>query len=204
MPASGTALPQHQAPHGGGHQFLMCHQFLPTTTQFNGFFFLWEFKQMFIRKYTERPSSYPEGTNLHRWGQRSPWTSQQWGHTRSGHFIGYLQHPHPCYRLQSQRSPECFQPSDKLNLPDSLDLPLVLRDAFTSSWLRRRQTCSDTFVVSQSHFSPCDLLLPVSLSCTMWFLRWQTHFDLLLPSLPPPNDSPSPQFFQILHDCFIK
>lgn len=57
---------------------------------------------------------------------------------------------------------ECSQPSDELNLPDRLDLPLVLRDAFTSSWLWQRQTCSDTLAVAQSH-SPCVICFPLSL-----------------------------------------
>lgn len=51
----------------------------------------------------------------------------------------------------AQRGWECSQPSDELNLPDRLDLPLVPRDAFTSSWPWQRQTCSDTLAVAQSH-----------------------------------------------------
>lgn len=50
----------------------------------------------------------------------------------------------------AQRGWHSSQPSDELNLPDRLDLPLVPRDAFTSSWLWQRQTCSDTLAVAQS------------------------------------------------------
>lgn len=57
---------------------------------------------------------------------------------------------------------ECSQPSDELNLPDRLDLPLVPRDAFTSSWLWQRQTCSDTLAVAQSH-SPRVICFSLSL-----------------------------------------
>lgn len=162
--------PPSQTSDGDGHQSLTRHQFPQLLLGSREDYFL----RLQLSVHWERYRKTLKLSGGHN-RSHSPWTSwlatQWWGCTRSsqaGHFIRYLhhrQHPQapasPRCPLQSQRGCECFQSSDKLNLPDSLDLPLVLHDAFTSSWLRQRQTCFGTFAVSQSHFPLCDLLLPV-------------------------------------------
>lgn len=75
-------------------------------------------------------------------------------------------------------------PSNELNLPDRLDLPLLPRDAFTSSWLWQRQTCSDTLAVAQSR-SPRVICFSLSLCCARCELCTDKPILISSPSAPP-------------------
>lgn len=101
-----------------------------------------------------------------------------------------------------QRGWECSEPSDELNLPDRLDLPLVPRDAFTSSWLWQRQTCCDTLAVAQSH-PPRVSCFSLSLCCARCELCTDKPILISTSLCSPLPVAPSLRFLQIQHDCFI-
>lgn len=101
-----------------------------------------------------------------------------------------------------QRGWECSEPSDELNLPDRLDLPLVARDAFTSSWLWQRQTCCDTLAVAQSH-PPRVSCFSLSLCCARCELCTDKPILISTSLCSPLPVAPSLRFLQIQHDCFI-
>lgn len=54
-----------QTPHGDGHQSLACHQYPQTLLSSRGDHFFETSITCSVGNYTERPSSYPEGTTIH-------------------------------------------------------------------------------------------------------------------------------------------
>lgn len=155
------------------------------------------------------PWGSPKGFQALGWHSHSlsPWTpGRAWrccsSSSQAGHFMGTSS---TCLSLLScpiQRGWECSEPSDELNLPDRLDLPLVPRDAFTSSWLWQRQTCCDTLAVAQSH-PPRVSCFSLSLCCARCELCTDKPILISTSLCSPLPVAPSLRFLQIQHDCFI-